>query len=80
MPTAHTLSSAKRREGRSLCITQEGEVLWQHIYKLPFSLAYSILQVVGYDSPSGETSSHVVTSEPYRPDRRRARLASQDGC
>ena len=33
----YTIIGKEEGKGRSLCITQEGEVLWQHIYKLPFS-------------------------------------------
>ena len=33
----YTIIGKEEGKGRSLCITQDGEVLWQHIYKLPFS-------------------------------------------
>jgi len=33
----YTIIGKEEGKGRSLCINQDGEVLWQHIYKLPFS-------------------------------------------
>lgn len=34
---SYTIIGKEEGKGRSLCITQDGEVLWQHIYKLPTS-------------------------------------------
>ena len=34
---SYTIIGQEDGVGRSLCITQDGEILWQHLYYLPFS-------------------------------------------